>query len=47
MTRQQLMQKAMRSVKKRESAMKKMGFTYDLTDARDKTKKKEKGKGKH
>ena len=31
----------MRSVKKRESAMRKEGFKYDLSDAREKAKKKD------
>jgi hypothetical protein len=30
----------MKSVRKRESAMRKEGFRYDLSDAREKTKKK-------
>ena len=46
MTRSQLMSRAMKSVKKREAAMKKQGFQYDLSEARDKTKKKDKSKGK-
>lgn len=46
-TRDELMNRATRSVKKRESAMKKQGFQYDLSDAREKAKKKEKhGKAK-
>ena len=44
MTRNQLLQRAMKSVKKREAAMRKPGFQYDLSDARDKTKKKDKSK---
>lgn len=46
MTRNELVNKAMKSVKKRETAMKKEGFKYDLSDAREKTKKKD-GKKKH
>ena len=34
----------MKSVKKRETAMKKEGFRYDLSDAREKAKKKDKKK---
>ena len=45
-TRNELIGKAMKSVKKRESAMKKEGFQYDLSDAKEKAKKKEK-KVKH
>jgi len=44
MTRGQLLQRAMKSVKKREAAAKKQGFQYDLSDARDKSKKKDKKK---
>lgn len=46
-TRNELMNKAMKSVRKRESAMKKEGFKYDLSDAREKTKKKSTGGKKH
>lgn len=45
-TRNELVGKAMKSVKKRETAMKKEGYSYDLSDAKEKTKKKDK-KGKH
>ncbi|ELU09042.1 hypothetical protein CAPTEDRAFT_158042 [Capitella teleta] len=44
MTRNELTNKALRSVKKREQAMKRDVFKYDLSDAREKTKKKDKGK---
>ena len=37
----------MKSVRKRESAAKKEGFRYDLSEAKEKAKKKDKGKGKH
>ena len=43
-TRNELINKAMKSVKKRESAARKEGFKYDLSDAREKTKKKDKKK---
>jgi len=42
LTRGELTNKAMKSVKKRESAMRKNEFRYDLSDAREKTKKKPK-----
>lgn len=45
-TRNELVGKAMKSVKKRETAMKKEGYSYDLSDAKEKTKKKDR-KGKH
>ena len=40
MTRNELTSKAMKSVKKRESAMRRQVDHYDLSDAREKTKKK-------
>jgi len=46
LTQTELFAKAMKSVKKREAAAKKEGFQYDLSDARERTKKKEKGKAK-
>lgn len=47
MTRNELISKAMKSCKKRESAMRKEGFRYDLSDAREKAKKKDKKGGRH
>jgi len=44
--RDELINKAMKSVKKRETAMKKEGFKYDLSEAREKAAKK-KDKKKH
>jgi chromosome segregation ATPase len=43
-TREQLMGKAMRSVVKREAAMKKQGFQYELQDTQDRSKKDRHGK---
>lgn len=40
LTRGELTTKAMKSVRKRESAMRREGFRYDLSDAREKAKKK-------
>ena len=42
LTRVELTNKVMKSVKKRESAMRREGFKYDLSDAREKAKKKDK-----
>ena len=42
LTRVELTNKVMKSVKKRESAMRRDGFKYDLSDAREKAKKKDK-----
>lgn len=41
-TRTELQSKVMKTVKKRESAAKKEGFKYDLSNAREKAQKKEK-----
>jgi hypothetical protein len=38
-TRAELMSKAMKSVVKRETAMKKQGFQYDLSDVQERSKK--------
>lgn len=38
-TRAELMNKAMKSVVKRETAMKKQGFQYDLSDVQERSKK--------
>ena len=43
-THNELLTKAMKSVRKRESAARKEGFRYDLSDAREKAKKKSKNK---
>ena len=46
-TRNELISKAMKSVKKRETAMKKEGFSYEnMSEAKEKAKKKDK-KSKH
>jgi len=42
LTRNELSNKVMKSVKRRESAMRKQDFKYDLSGAREKTKKKDK-----
>ena len=47
LTRNELESRVMKSVRKRESAARKEGFRYDLSDAKEKAKKKDKGKGKH
>ena len=47
LTRNELESRVMKSVRKRESAAKKEGFRYDLSEAKEKAKKKDKGKGKH
>ncbi|CAH1775288.1 unnamed protein product [Owenia fusiformis] len=41
-TRNELQSKVMKTVKKRESAMRREGFKYDLSNAREKTQKKKK-----
>lgn len=43
-TRNELIHKAMRSVRKREHDMKKEGFRYDLSDAKEKARKKDKSR---
>ena len=43
-TRTELQAKVMKTVRKRESAARREGFRYDLSDAREKAKK-DKGKG--
>jgi len=40
MTRSELQHKVLKTVRKRESAMRKEGFRYDLSNAREKTQKK-------
>lgn len=44
MTREDLIRRAEKSVKKREAAMKKKAHEYDIPDTRDKSKKKDKSK---
>lgn len=40
MTRSELENKVLKTVRKRESAMRREGFRYDLSNAREKTQKK-------
>lgn len=42
LTKEELLEKALRSVRKRENTTKKQGFQYDLSDTHEKTKKKDK-----
>lgn len=42
LTKEELLEKALRSVRKRENTTKKQGFQYDLPDSHEKTKKKDK-----
>lgn len=42
LTKEELLEKALRSVRKRENTTKKQGFQYELSESHEKTKKKDK-----